>query len=164
MVLFKFPSYCLIHPKQMALKLKGFFNLSYFFPNQSPKHIWSSFICITRKGTKRSFTENDKPHFQYLKCTLSFVGSQFISLNSLAPASCLTSSFKQKRIHLVCVIFILFLISWLTKVNQEIDALPNCGWSKELHNNLRNFGFRKLFYLFPNGNFVLIFLRDFIAI
>ena len=164
MVLFKFPSYCSIHPKQMALKMKCFIKLSYFFSNKSPKHIWSSFIYITRKVTKRSFTENDKPHFQYLKCTLSFVGSHFIPLNSWAPISCLTSGFEQKRIYLVCVIFILFLISWLTKGNQEIDALPNCGWIKELHKNLRNFGFRTSFYLCPNGNFVLIFLRDFIAI
>ena len=29
-VLFKFPSYCSIHPKQMALKMKRFINLSYF--------------------------------------------------------------------------------------------------------------------------------------
>ena len=47
--------------------------------------------------------------------------------------------------------------------NQKIHALSKCGWIKELHDNLRNFGFRNSFFLYKNCNFVLKFLRGFIV-
>ena len=100
-----------------------------------------------------------------MRCsTLSFVGSQFIFLNSLALICCLELSFKQKRTHLFWVTCNFFLIFWLIKGYQEIQAYSKCGWIKELHSNLRNFGFRNSFCLCKKCNFVLIFVRDFIAI
>ena len=95
--------------------------------------------------------------------SLSFVGSQFIFLNSLALTCCLELSFKQKRIQLFWVTCNLFLIFWLIKGYQGILALSKCSWIKEFHNNLRNFGFRNSFCLCKDCNFVLIFLYNFIA-
>ena len=47
--------------------------------------------------------------FTQIHCeTLSFVGSQLISLNSLAPICARLSSFKQYLIHLFCDIWIFF--------------------------------------------------------
>ena len=47
--------------------------------------------------------------FKNVHCeTLSFVGSQLISLNSLAPICARLSSFKQYLTHLFCDIWIFF--------------------------------------------------------
>ena len=64
-------------------------------------------LNVFQEGAKSSFIDSGEVPFQYLKTfvatgfsTLSFVGSQFISLNSLAPICYLELSFKQKQIHL----------------------------------------------------------------
>ena len=76
-------------------------------------------VLYILEETNSSITQNGKFPFQYLKtfmtmpcCTLSFVGSQMISLNS-APIWCLDLSFKQKRIYLfqvTCIFFFIFLL------------------------------------------------------
>ena len=77
-------------------------------------------VLYILEETNSSITQNGKFPFLYLKtfmtmrcCTLSFVGSQTISLNSLAPIWCLDLSFKQKRIYLfrvTCIFFFIFLL------------------------------------------------------
>ena len=76
-------------------------------------------VLYILEETNSSITQNGKFPFQYLKtfmtmpcCTLSFVGSQMISLNS-APIWCLDLSFKQKWIYLfrvTCIFFFIFLL------------------------------------------------------
>ena len=70
-------------------------------------HMWPSYIVRISGRSKNLFTENGEVSFKYLKTfvatrcfTLSFVGSQFTSINYLAPVCYLESSLKQKRIHL----------------------------------------------------------------
>ena len=96
-------------------------------------------------------------YIEWRSCsTLSFVGSQFISLNSLAPTWCLEFSFKQKRIHL-------FWVSWVSYflVNQKVPkntSIVKVWLNYELQINLRNFGFRNSFWLNKNYYFTLTFL------
>ena len=82
------------------------------------KAIFDLVLYVFFEGTKSSFTYNGEVPFQELKtfatfrCSiLSFIGSQFIFLYSLAAICCLELSFKQKRIHLFLVPVICFSFS-----------------------------------------------------
>ena len=141
------------------------------FSQRNPQgHMRSTFIYISGGNKQLIYVERWSSLPIYLKMfvatrcsTRSFVGSQFISLNSLAPIWCLELSFKQKQIHLFWVTCIFFLIFLLTKGHQETQAKSKCGWIKKLHKNLRNFESRNLFCLYKNRNFSVIFLRDLIT-
>ena len=74
----------------MAPKIKTFFYVIYFFSKVTQSYMPPTFTGIS--GGNCSFTWSSEVPFQYLKTfvvtrcsTFSFVGSQFISLNSLAP-------------------------------------------------------------------------------
>ena len=99
------------------------------FLQGTSKAICDLVLYVFLEEIKSSFTYNGELPFQKLKtfvamrCSnLSFAGSRFIFLNSLAPICCLDFSFKQKRVHLFCVTCNLFLIFWLIKGYQEIKA------------------------------------------
>ena len=124
--------------------------------------MWSIYVCISG-GDKNFIYKEWWSSFPMLKSFYGdalffsfFVCSYFISLNYLAPICYLKLGFKQKLIHLFWATCIFFLIFWLTKRYQEIHAQSKCGWIKELHNNLRNFGFRNPFCLYKNYNLELI--------
>ena len=94
------------------------FGLRYFFFQRISKAICELVLYVFFEGTKSSFTYNGEVPFQELKtfatirCSiLSFIGSQFIFLYSLAAIYCLELSFKQKRIYLFLVPVICFSFS-----------------------------------------------------
>ena len=111
--------------------IDGFINEMLYWPKLPLLRGISKAICdlvlyIFLGGTNSSFTHNHEVPFQYWKTflstlcsSLSFVGSQFISSNTLAPIWCLELSFKQKQIHLFWVTCISFLILLLIQGYQE---------------------------------------------
>ena len=115
-------------------QIDGPVNKMLYWPKWLFFKVFSEAICdlviyIFLERTKSSFTYNGEVPFQWLenfvamRCsTLFFVGSQFIFLNSLAPICCHELSFKQIRIYLFWVTCNLFLIFWLIKGHQEIQA------------------------------------------
>ena len=145
--------------KYGPIKEMPFWTKLLFFKGIS-RAICNLVLYVLLKGTKISFIQNGEVSFQYLKtflvmrCSvLSFVDNNFICLISLASACSFEFSFKQNRVHLFWVACNLFLIFWLIKGYQEKQALSKCDWIKELHSNLRNFGFKNPFWLYNNCNF-----------
>ena len=95
--------------------------------------------------------------------TLSFVGRQLISWNSLIHIWCLKLIFKQKQIHLfwvTCIFFLIFLLTKGTKKNTHSQSVVKLRSYTAAY---ANFGFRNSFCLHKDCNFSLILLRDFMS-
>ena len=93
--------------------------------------------------------------------TLSLVGNQFIDLNSARDKCCILSNLRQNRIHLFCIICIVFFVFSVRFGYEAVHSYSKCGWISALQSILRSSGLRNLFFLERNFSFPFILFATF---
>ena len=92
------------------------------------------------------------------------IGSQLILSKCSVPMCCMLSNCKQKRIHLFCKTYNLFLYSLFQFGYHATQAWSKCGWISALHKSLFKSFERNLFFLYKSFSFEVTFLQTYITI